>query len=115
MTFFSYSRKLTPPFDGSISNPERMILLACRWRTTGKSGMHSRGKMAQDCGFTPDQFYNLKSAGLLHQSKAGYHRLLPLGYKVLESTGTLFPRDTSFPKNWESKARLYEVQIEETE
>ena len=115
MTFFNYSNKLSKTFTGSISNPERMILLACRWRTTGKSGMHSRGKMARDCGFSEDQFDELKGLGLLHRSKAGYHRLLPLGYKVLESTGTLFPKDTSFPKNWESKAGLYEVQIEETE
>jgi len=103
MTFFSYSKKLRTTFEGSISNPERMILLACRWRTTGKSGMHPRSKMARDCGFSEDQFEELKGLGLLHRSKAGYHRLLPLGYKVLEATGTPFPRDTSFPKKWQSK------------
>lgn len=77
----------------------RVVLLSCRWRKGGKSGLHRQGRESLSLGLSLDDFSELKSAGLIRQSPAGYCRLLPAGYRFLDSLGVRWPDDTSFPKN----------------
>jgi len=100
MSFFRYPKRITA-FTGTLNASEKLLLLGCRWRTTGFSGMHYQSCISPELGFSQEQFDRLKKLGLLHRAKSGYHRLLPLGYMTLEKAGVDWPADTSFPKKWE--------------
>lgn len=76
----------------------KTLLLACRWRKTGESGLHWQGRFARDLGLTVEDFDFGLQVHFIRRYPSGYCRLLALGYRVLDIEDVDWPEDTSFPK-----------------